>query len=171
MRAWRGPRSFALSAGLGATAAVIFAACGTSGTAWGDGAFQSNGERIYFTGTSEREGPIDHTGGPGIGGMMMSGRLACASCHGPDGRGGIHMMHMELMDAPDIRWAVLAAHEGEEHGDEADHEGYTIEMFGRAVIDGQHPDGDPLDPDMPRWQLSPQDLEDLADYLRSLPGE
>ena len=27
---------------------------GSSGTAWGTGAFSSNGERIYFTATSER---------------------------------------------------------------------------------------------------------------------
>jgi len=31
-------------------------------TAWGTGAFRSNGERIYFTATSERGMPITYTG-------------------------------------------------------------------------------------------------------------
>jgi hypothetical protein len=38
-------------------AGLLAAACGNTnrfGTAWGDGAFGSNGERIYFTATSER---------------------------------------------------------------------------------------------------------------------
>lgn len=33
-------------------------------TAWGTGAFRSNGEHIYFTATSERGTPIIYTGGP-----------------------------------------------------------------------------------------------------------
>ncbi|MDH3876031.1 MAG: hypothetical protein OET07_17960, partial [Desulfobacteraceae bacterium] len=58
---------------------------GSGGTAWGTGAFRSNGERIYFTATSERGTEITYTGGPTSGGwMMMGGRLACVSCHGPD---------------------------------------------------------------------------------------
>ncbi len=67
------------------------AACGDTnrvGTAWGDGAFGSNGERIDFTATSESGTEIDYTGGPSPGGMMMGGRLTCASCHGTDARGG-----------------------------------------------------------------------------------
>lgn len=149
-----------------------------AGTAWGDGAFTSNGERIYFTGTSERSGDIDYIGGPDIGGMMMGGRLACASCHGPDARGGEHVMHMEVMDAPNIRWDALAGHgaaaheedghaeDEDEHGEEGD--GYNPETFRRAVVEGRHPDGEPLSEEMPRWQMGEEDLRDLATYLQSL---
>lgn len=148
-----------------------------AGTAWGDGAFTSNGEGIYFTGTSERSGDIDYTGGPDIGGMMMGGRLACASCHGPDARGGEHVMHMEVMDAPNIRWDALAGHgaegdeghgaeEEDEHGEESG--GYNLETFRLAVIGGRHPNGEPLSEEMPRWQMSEEDLQDLATYLQSL---
>jgi hypothetical protein len=35
-----------------------------AGTAWGVGAFQSNGERIYFTATSERGSSITYTSDP-----------------------------------------------------------------------------------------------------------
>ena len=34
---------------------------------------------------------------------MMDGYLTCASRHGPEGRGGVHAMHMYVMKAPDIR--------------------------------------------------------------------
>lgn len=134
------------------------------GTAWGGGAFQSNGERIYFTATSDRGDPITYTGGPNLGGMMMSGRLTCASCHGPSGRGGRHIMHMQVMDAPDIRGVALAEEEHEEgHGE------YDLETFRQAVVEGKHPDGEPLDANMPRWSMSDEDLRDLFDYLMSLP--
>jgi len=146
---------------------------GQGGTAWGQGAFASNGERIYFTATSERGGRISYTGGPGMGGMMMGGTLTCASCHGPTGRGGRHIMHMQVMDAPDIRWSALIGEAGEGHGGEEEHEGeaaeYDLETFRLAVVEGKHPDGKPLKADMPRWRMSDEDLSDLLEYLKSLP--
>ena len=147
---------------------------GQGGTAWGKGAFGSNGERIYFTATSERGGRITSRGGPGVGGMMMGGSVSCASCHGPSGQGGRHVMHMEVMDAPDIRWPALTAESGEGHGvSDPGHgdngAGYDLEMFRQAVKDGRHPDGELLNDDMPRWSMSDEDLNDLLNYLKSLP--
>ena len=147
--------------------AVVLAGCGISnrpmgpgGTAWGVGSFGSNGERIYFTATSERGAAITYTGGPASNGWMMmggGGRLACASCHGPDGRGGLHSMGMmQAMDAKDIRWSAL---EGE----------FDPEKFRLAVTKGQDPDGTKLKTDMPRWNISNDDLADLIDYLKTLP--
>ena len=160
---------------------LLLAACvprlapvGQGGTAWGQGAFDSNGERIYFTATSERGGRIAYTGGPGVGGMMMGGILTCASCHGPTGRGGRHIMHMQVMDASDIRWSALIAEAGEGHGGEGDEHGgeaadYHLDTFRLAVVEGKHPDGEPLNDNMPRWTMSEEDLSDLLDYLKSLP--
>jgi starvation-inducible outer membrane lipoprotein len=37
---------------------------GPSGTAWGTGAFSSNGKQIYFTATSGRGTAITYTNGP-----------------------------------------------------------------------------------------------------------
>ncbi len=131
---------------------------GSSGTAWGNGDFRSNGERIYFTSTSERGTAITYTGGPTSGGwMMMEGQLACVSCHGPSGKGGRHNMGMmQVMDAKDIRWSVLQ--------DEFD-----AEKFRLAVVEGQDPDGTQLNSDMPRWNISDEDLADLIDFLKTLP--
>lgn len=143
-----------------------------SGTAWATGSFNSNGKRIYFTATSERKTPITYTGGPAMGMMMMQGRFACVSCHGTDAKGEKHMMHMEVMDAPDIRWSALSGDHHHEEGEgeihEEHHENYNFEDFRNAVEYGKHPDGDKLSMDMPRWRMSDADLKDLMNYLKSL---
>lgn len=132
----------------------------------------SNGERIYFTAMSARGTRITYRGGPAFGGMMGA-YLTCAACHGPEGRGGTHMMmHMQIMNAPDIRYAALVQEEHEEGNSEAHEEGqpgYGLEEFYLAVIEGKHPDGEPLSSDMPRWQMSEEDLADLFAFLQSLP--
>jgi len=145
--------------------ALLVMACGALG--WGGslfGRYGSNGERIYFTGTSAN-GPIRYSGGA-YGGMMGGGQLACADCHGSGGRGGRHVMHMTVMDAPDIRWSTLS--EAGHGGEEMDHPPYDAESFKRAVTQGLEPDGKRLDPAMPRWQMSDKDLNDLLEFLKSL---
>ena len=129
-----------------------------SGTGWGTGVFHSNGERIYFTSTSERGTVISYTSGPASSGwMMMRGQLACVSCHGPNGRGGKHMMGMmQVMDSKDIRWSVLQPE-------------FDAEKFRLAVVKGQDPDGTQLNQDMPRWNISDDDLADLIAFLKTLP--
>ena len=167
-----------------AVAAVALLAAACAAWPWAAGYDPvENGRRIYFTGTNWRGERIAYQGGPAFGGMMMgNGGLSCASCHGPDGRGGRHFMHMAVMDAPDIRYAALAGeehaeapggdgHEGAEadpgdgHGEAA----YDLEVFRLAVVEGRHPNGEPLSPDMPRWRLSDQDLADLLAFLKTLP--
>jgi cytochrome c oxidase subunit 2 len=131
------------------------------------------GARIYFTAASDRGTAISYTGGPDTGGSMMGGGmmgggggwLTCASCHGPEGRGGIHTMHMRLMKAPDIRYAALATM-SELKGRSRP---YDLEDFRKTVANGRHPDGEELDSDMPRWQMSEADLGDLFAFLKSLP--
>lgn len=139
---------------------------------FGGGNFASNGERIYFTATNDNDQRIPYTSGSNFGGMMMGTgtNLACASCHGSDGRGSIHTMHMDVMDAPDIRYTALSS-EGEEHGDDHgdEHGGYDLDAFRQAVVEGQHPDGDQLSKDMPRWRMSDNDLIDLFEFLKTLP--
>jgi mono/diheme cytochrome c family protein len=85
------------------------------------------------------------------------GSLACASCHEPDGRGGVHNMGMmREIDAKDIRWKTLE--------DEFD-----TEKFRLAVEEGKDPDGTQMWTDMPRWKMSDRDIADLIDYIKTLP--
>lgn len=129
-----------------------------------------NGARIYFTAASERGSQLSYTGGPTFGGAMMGGMggfgrwLTCASCHGPEGRGGTHLMHMRVMTAPDIRYSALSSMP-ELKGRERP---YHIDDFRQTVEQGRHPDGEELDVDMPRWQMSDDDLKDLFAFLKSL---
>lgn len=164
--------------GLVGLTAVILAACAPSfmvgpdrrRITWAPGSFDSIGEQIYFTGVNADGDHIRYSGGPATG-MMMEGYLSCASCHGPDAEGGRHVMHMEVMEAPDIRWSALAGegHDQEGHQGEGEHDDeYTLMEFRQAVVEGQHPDGDPLSREMPRWQMSEESLGALRDYLASL---
>ena len=133
--------------------------------------FESNGEQIYFTAIDENGERIAYRGGPSFGSMTGGGILACVSCHGSDAHGGVHAMHMDVMDAPDIRFSALSG-ELDEHGDANhayEHDSYDLDDFRRAVVEGKHPDGDELSRDMPRWQIDDEDLVDLFEYLKSLP--
>lgn len=133
----------------------------------------SNGERIYFLATNDRGERISYTEGPNFGGMMMGSYLTCAACHGPEARGGVHTMQMQVMDAPDIRYSALSSETGEHQEGEDNHAGenneYDLEDFRLAVVEGKHPDGESLSQDMPRWQMSDEDLSDLFTFLKSLP--
>lgn len=130
---------------------------GNNGIAWGTGAFRSNGERIYFTATSERGTEISYTNRPGSNNwMMMGGRMACVSCHGLNGQGGAHSMGMnQVMESKDIRWSALKSE-------------FDAESFRLAVVKGQDPDGTQLSTDMPRWNIGKEDLADLIDFLKTL---
>ena len=98
--------------------------------------FSSNGERIFFTGTSTSGDPITFSMhyddnpdympfsdtmpysrgmmGSGMmgnwGGNTWSGRggMTCASCHGPDGRGNRYLAMGQVV-TPDIRYTTLSA--------------------------------------------------------------
>ena len=50
---------------------------GPDGTAWGTGSFRSNGERIYFTATSERVAEITYIRWTGIKRLDDDGRATC----------------------------------------------------------------------------------------------
>jgi len=130
----------------------------SGGTAWGTGAFRSNGERIYFTATSERGKSITYAGGPSSSGwMMMGGQLACVSCHGSNGRGGKHNMGVtQVMDAKDISWKVLQPE-------------FDAEKFRLAFVKGQDPHGTKLKLEMPQWNINDEDLADLIVFLKTLP--
>ncbi len=120
--------------------------------------FQSNGERIFFTATSDSGKPIISS----IGTMAMSGgMMSCAACHGADGKGGQGRMMMWTFNAPDIRYSSLTAGlEGEKP--------YTDELIKRAITEGLDSEGKQLEPPMPVWQMSDDDQNDLTGFLKTL---
>jgi cytochrome c oxidase subunit II len=125
------------------------------------GRFDSNGEIIYSTGFNSDGEQIPFAGGPR---WLYRHGGGCADCHGRQGRGGRVVM-MSTIEAPNIQYGHLVE---EEHGEGEEHPPYTEELIKRAITEGLDPAGRPLDPIMPRWQLSDQDLDDLVDYLKTL---
>ena len=130
--------------------------------------YTSNGERIYYTGTSGRTGPLRFQGGPMWLAMHGGG---CVNCHGIGGRGGVPVM-MGTAIPSDIRYAVLTEKEAHAHGKEGGaeeaHPPYTDALIKRAVTRGLNPAGKPLDWTMPRWEMTEEDLNDLIAYLKAL---
>lgn len=113
--------------------------------------FSSNGEQIFFTGTSSRDA-ITATGGP-VWFQMHGG--GCASCHGPDARGGQVTM-MGSFAAPNITYRELKK------------EGFNDKLIKRAITQGKDEKGGHLSTNMPRWHMSNRDIRDLIDYLKTL---
>ena len=137
-----------------------------SGHMMGSGRFPasytSNGERIYFTGTSASGELISGSGGNAHMAMMGGG---CASCHGAD-RLGARMMPQFWELAPPLTRAALFEHhdDGDGHGD---HDRYRDDTLQRAVFEGVDAAGKPLDEAMPHWSMSDRDWHDLLEFLRS----
>jgi cytochrome c oxidase subunit 2 len=134
----------------------------------GQGQYSSNGQRIYFTATDQSGQQIAYSGGPGFGGMMMGNYLTCAACHSADGHGGTQTIHMQTIDAPPIYYDALVKMKQDDSGGTPEAGGYTLDDFRGEVVGGHDIDGTPLDPNMPRWQMSDRDLQDLLDYLKTL---
>lgn len=144
---------------------MLLTACTASGGRMGRDRqeFGSNGERIYFTARSDSGSAISYDGGPDSG-MMRSGQLACADCHGENGQGGRVTLMMETFDAPSITWPELTG----DHTDQEEHPPYTAETVKQAIVVGINPAGERLDAIMPRWRMSADDLNDLVEYLQTL---
>ncbi len=135
--------------------------------------FMSNGERIYFTATSASGQPISLQGGTMHMSMSAGG---CVACHGADRKGG-RLTPKFWNSAPALTAAALfgvhldedgdASGDGDDHGD---HDSYTEDLLRRAITDGVDPAGERLDPAMPRWSMSGEDMADLIAYLKTPVG-
>jgi len=126
--------------------------------------YRSNGERIYYTGISERSGPIPAAGGPMWLGMRGGG---CVTCHGVHGRGGVPVMMGGAVPS-DIRYETLTQEEHRAGEGTREHPPYTEALIKRAITEGQDPAGNPLDWTMPRWRIAAEDVEDLVAFLKTL---
>ena len=151
--------------GLGGLLFINYDSPGNLRPLWGSDlktSFQSNGERIYYTGFNDQGQRIPTTQGPVW--LYMHGG-SCVDCHGVNGRGGVPVMMGEEIPH-DITYETLTSEAG--HGEEEEHPTYTDETIKISIRDGINPGGELLDPTMPRWQMSDRDLEDLLEYLKTL---
>ncbi len=115
------------------------------------------GAIIFNIGSDPNGQPIPYTGG-----MMM--RAACASCHGANGQG----LHTPMFVSPNITYRNLTDPTGMVEPDGGHGMKYTDDLIRRAVTHGIDPDGQSLDPVMPRWQLTDAEWSALLAYLKTL---
>jgi cytochrome c oxidase subunit 2 len=137
---------------------------GWSQGGYGKNKFGSNGEQIYYTGVSQKNGPIPREEGPP---WVHHNGVGCVACHGVHGRGGIPVM-MGTAIPEDIRYAVLTGTVQEPGGEKMVHPRYTDSTIKQAITQGADPAGKPLDWTMPRWRMGDADLNDVLAYLKSL---
>jgi cytochrome c oxidase subunit 2 len=115
----------------------------------------ANGQNIFLTAVDSAG---VHVAAQGF--AMMSRGFACADCHGQQGHGGTVYMMMAQYQVPNITWPVLTG---------ADFiPPFTVDTVKRAVTQGLDEKGKALDPFMPRWIMSVQDLSDVVSYLQTL---
>lgn len=134
----------------------------------GSSTFISNGERIYFTGNSASGIPINANGGSShMNARMRMHGTGCASCHGAE-REGRRLWPKFWSKAPPLTADALFENGEHDSGSDGhgDHGSYDSESLARAITQGIDPAGDQLDDAMPRWNMSPSDLNDLIDYLQ-----
>lgn len=96
---------------------------------------------------------------------LRGGAVACANCHGRDGRGGGE----GWVRAPDLRWFALGRPNLRANG--AQRPAYDLVSLTRALRGGIGADATPLDSTMPRYDLADDEIAALLAYLHRLDGE
>lgn len=79
---------------------------------------------------------------------------SCAACHRANGSGGFRLPDGAI--SADLRHKALVTDQQPP---------YTVALLERAISTGIDNQGHPLDPVMPRWNLSKRDLHDVATYV------
>jgi cytochrome c oxidase subunit II len=106
----------------------------------------ANGRTIFTTGRDLQGHRITASPAP-----LKS---SCIQCHRANGAGGVHFADGAV--SADLRHKALTT--------EQKHP-YTIALLERAISTGVDNEGEKLDPVMPRWKMSQQDLHDVAQYV------
>ena len=122
-----------------------------------------HGKAIYLTAISPSGQPIKaRLEGSGV--VVPAAVLTCVNCHGLDGvgkaEGGI--------TPATITWNELTKDYGRSHPSGRQRPAYDDRSVRRAITMGLDPSGRALDPSMPRYALTRDDLDDLVLYLKEL---
>jgi ABC-type branched-subunit amino acid transport system substrate-binding protein len=127
---------------------------------------QAAGKQIYNEGASPSGLPIDAILGEGT--TRVPGKLMlCASCHGYDGKGRPEGGVTPSMVTWDVLTTPLRSKDALGHRRPA----YNLLSLRRAIMQGVDPLGKSLGAGMPRYDLSPKDLNKLIEYLKVLGKE
>ena len=127
---------------------------------------QSRGRQIYIQGTSHSGKEIlAYIGDDSL--EVPGSTMACASCHGLDGRGKAE----GGISPSNLTWDYLTKPYGLKHADGRQHPPYTERALELAITRGLDPAGNKLLNVMPRYVMAREDLSDLVAYLQLLGKE
>jgi mono/diheme cytochrome c family protein len=119
------------------------------------------GRALYEQGRGVGDREIHGTLGNGV--ELTGPAVACANCHGRDGRG----VSEGGLRAPDIRWSTLTDRFAPvRHGVVA--VPYDQSSLAQTLATGRRPDGSMLDPAMPRFDLREAEVSALIEQLMAL---
>ncbi|OJH41599.1 hypothetical protein BON30_08295 [Cystobacter ferrugineus] len=123
------------------------------------------GRKIYLEGESPTGREISAEIGAGA--RLPGSAVPCANCHGEEGRG---RPEGGLLP-PEITWSQLTRPYGHHHPNGRRHASFSDKSVARAVAEGLDPDGNRLDPAMPRYSMSAEDMASLMAYLQHLEAQ
>jgi ABC-type branched-subunit amino acid transport system substrate-binding protein len=149
-----------------AAGSILIAASLTESTAQAGGPDDQErlGMKIYNEGVSPSGSPIyARIGAAGI--RLPATAAPCGGCHGEDG--GLGRPEGGVVPPP-ITWEVLTKPFGHRHADGRRHPPFQRDTLARAITDGHDPAGNRLDPSMPRYEMSAEDLHSLLAYIGRL---
>lgn len=124
------------------------------------------GKQIYFEGTSPSGKDIKaYIGAAQV--ELPGSAATCASCHGADGLG-----RPEAGVIPsDITWDYLMRRYGHTHPKGRSHPAFTEASLKRCILTGYDPAGNRLDPSMPTYSMSAEDINALVAYMKRLQSD
>jgi ABC-type branched-subunit amino acid transport system substrate-binding protein len=93
--------------------------------------------------------------------------LPCKSCHGVDGRGAEDYTDVAPLN---INWYAMVQSGPHAHSKRS-HAAFDEASVARSIVDGLDPDGNSLDPAMPRYNISDDDMADLIAYLKVMDSQ
>lgn len=101
-------------------------------------------------------------------GLLPARGVVCATCHGPEGKGATEGAREGDIVVADITYATLARPLPVAPPWYRGRDAYNAVTLGRAITQGLDASGNQLDAAMPRWVMSPAELQDLLQYLQRL---
>ncbi len=127
---------------------------------------EERGRQIYHEGSSPAGAPIHALVGR-TGTKVPAGVLVCASCHGEDGlgrpEGGV--------EPSIITWSYLTKSYGHQHASGRRHPAFDEASLAAAITERVDSAGNELDPAMPAYEMSAEDLAALIAYLKRLEAD
>lgn len=123
------------------------------------------GRRLYFQGESSSGTELTATVGAGV--RLPGSALPCANCHGRDGRGRAE----GGVTPPPLIWSELTKPYGHQHPAGREHPVLDERSVARIISEGIDTGGNRLDPLMPRYAMSSEDMTNLLTWLKRLETE